>query len=66
LPAPAPVAAAFSLSRKIRSAKNATRRNGIAPLLPGVARRFPFSAALRPRDKVFFQHRERVNGEIAK
>jgi hypothetical protein len=60
------VAAAFALSRKIRPAKNAARRNGVALLLPSVARRFPFSAALRTRGEVSFRHRERANGEIAK
>src|SRR3954451_24040087 len=43
----------------------AARQNGPALLSPGVARRFPFSALLRTRSKVFFRVGYGATGEIA-
>jgi hypothetical protein len=40
------------------------RCNTIAQLLPGVARRFPFSAVLWTRGEVFFRNWAAANGEI--
>jgi hypothetical protein len=42
------------------------RRDAIAPLLPGLARRFPFFAALWTRHEVSFRFQGLANGEIAK